>query len=89
MNRTGEWRWHENDQPIDFSVFESMTKEERHAEITRLEAEARKGRNRIDNEMSETKSKQNKSKFFDAVGKIDIDGEAVEELRRVSVFEHL
>ena len=50
MNRTGEWEWHENDQPIDFSVFELMTKEERHAEIARLEAEARKERDRIDNE---------------------------------------
>ena len=36
--------------PDDFSVFESMTKEERHAEIARLEAEARKERDRVDNE---------------------------------------
>lgn len=86
MNRTGEWKWHENDQPIDFSVFESMTKEERHVEIARLEAEARKERDQIGNEKSETKSKQNKSKFFDVVGKIDIDGEAVEELRRASMI---
>ena len=50
MNRTGKWEWHENDQPIDFSVFEAMTEKERREEIARLEAEARAERNRIDRE---------------------------------------
>ena len=40
----------------------------------------------IINEKVETKSKQDKSKFFDAVGKIEIDGDAVDELRRASMI---
>lgn len=40
----------------------------------------------IINEAFEDKnSKQDKSKFFEAVGKIDIDGDAVDELRRASL----
>lgn len=39
----------------------------------------------IINEEFEKKSKQDKSKFFEAVGKIDIDGDAVDELRRASL----
>ena len=40
----------------------------------------------IINESNEKRSKQDKSKFFDAVGKIDIDGVAVDELRRASMI---
>lgn len=40
----------------------------------------------IINENSEPSGKQDKRKFFDAVGKIDIDSDSVEELRRASMI---
>lgn len=40
----------------------------------------------IINESVPAKSKQDKSKFFDAVGKIGIDASAVEELRSSSMI---
>lgn len=40
----------------------------------------------IINESEPTKSKQDKTKFFDAVGKIDIDCGAVDELRQASMI---
>ena len=40
----------------------------------------------IINESEKTQSKQDKTKFFDAVGNIDIDGSAVDELRRASMM---
>ncbi len=39
----------------------------------------------INEEIAEPR-KQDKSKFFDAVGKIDIDGDAVNELRNASMI---
>lgn len=39
----------------------------------------------INEAFEDKKSKQDKSKFFEAVGKIDIDGDAVDELRRASL----
>ena len=39
----------------------------------------------INEEIAEP-GKQDKSKFFDAVGKIDVDGDAVEELRNASMI---
>ena len=38
------------------------------------------------NEGVSVKSNQDKTKFFDAVGKIDIDAGAVDELRRASMI---
>ena len=40
----------------------------------------------IINEYPEIKSRQDKSKFFSAVGKIDIDKKAVDELRASSMI---
>lgn len=40
----------------------------------------------IINENNTAPSKQDKSKFYDAVGKIDIDGDAVDELRNKSMI---
>ena len=40
----------------------------------------------IINESEGTKSRQDKTKFFDAVGKIDIDCKAVDELRQASMI---
>ena len=40
----------------------------------------------IINENNTSSSKQDKSKFYDAVGKIDIDGNAVDELRNASMI---
>lgn len=39
----------------------------------------------INEEMAESGG-QDKSKFFDAVGKIDVDGDAVNELRETSMI---
>ena len=39
----------------------------------------------IINEGTSERSRQDKSSFFDSVGKIDIDGEAVNRLREVSI----
>ena len=40
----------------------------------------------IINESENNQSKQDKTKFFDAVGKIDIDSSAVDELRKASMI---
>ena len=40
----------------------------------------------IINESENNHSKQDKTKFFDAVGKIDIDSSAVDELRKASMI---
>ena len=40
----------------------------------------------IINESNNNQSKQDKTKFFDAVGKIDIDSSAVDELRKASMI---
>lgn len=40
----------------------------------------------INEAFEDKKSKQDKSKFFGAVGKIDIDGDAVDELRQASLI---
>ena len=40
----------------------------------------------IINESEKNQSKQDKTKFFDVVGKIDVDSGAVDELRRTSMI---
>ena len=40
----------------------------------------------IINDSVNNQSKQDKSAFFDAIGKIDIDKDAVDELRRASMI---
>jgi len=40
----------------------------------------------IINESSNERTKQDMSKFFDAVGKLDLDSGAVDELRRASMI---
>ena len=40
----------------------------------------------IINESEKSQSKQDKTKFFDVVGKIDVDSGAVDELRRTSMI---
>ncbi len=40
----------------------------------------------INEEQNTSKSRQDKSKFFEAVGKIDIDADAVKDLRSASMI---
>ena len=47
MKKHIEWEWFEDDTPVDLSEFENMSREELEAEISELEAEAIKERDRI------------------------------------------
>ena len=47
MKKHIEWEWFEDDTPVDLSEFENMSREELEAEISKLESEAIKERDRI------------------------------------------
>ena len=47
MKKHIEWEWFEDDTPVDLSEFENMSREELEAEISELESEAIKERDRI------------------------------------------
>ena len=47
MKKHIEWEWFEDDTLVDLSEFENMSREELEAEISELESEAIKERDRI------------------------------------------
>ena len=47
MKKRIEWKWFEDDTPVDLSEFKHMSREELEAEISKLEAEAIEERDRI------------------------------------------